>query len=244
MRLSLLALFVLPFCSFAEEKERPKLPEPLYEMRKDHDPSGIGKFFMGREIAQVMGHQGAGWLDRPEREDEEAPTKLHELLRIEPGHSVADIGAGSGYHTFRMSKLVGPKGKVYAVEIQKEMLDIIAKRAKKNNVENIELVLGTTKNPKLPADKLDLILLVDVYHEFDLPYEMTVEMVKSLRAGGRLVFVEFRLEDEKVPIKLVHKMTEKQVIKEMMLHPELKHAKTLDGLPWQHVVIFEKKKTE
>jgi ubiquinone/menaquinone biosynthesis C-methylase UbiE len=211
-----------------------------YENRKDHDPDGIGKFYMGREIAQVMGHQGADWLERPEREEEERPSKLLEVLKIKPGSAVADIGAGSGFFSFRLSKKVGPKGKVYAVEIQKEMLDIIAKKMKAKGVKNIEMVLGTESDPKLPAKTIDLILMVDVYHEFSFPYEMTEAMVRSLKPGGRLVFVEYRLEDPKVPIKLVHKMTEKQVIKEMKPHP-LKWVKTYNLLPRQHIIVFEKK---
>ncbi|VTS01820.1 class I SAM-dependent methyltransferase [Tuwongella immobilis] len=228
---------------FAAEPEKPAETRPAeakYEFRKFHDPNGIGKFYMGREIAQVMGHQGADWLDRPEREDEENPTVLHELLKIRPGDSVADIGAGSGYHTFRMAKFVGPKGKVYAVEIQPEMLAIIRKRAKESRLDNIELVLGTENNPKLPDNSQDLILLVDVYHEFAEPYEMTAAMVKALKPGGRIAFVEFRLEDPRVPIKLVHKMSERQVIREMSLFPEMKHKQTIGKLPWQHLVIFEK----
>jgi protein-L-isoaspartate O-methyltransferase len=201
---------------------------------------GSGKFYMGREISFVMGHQGAGWLERPEREKEEQPKKLLKLLEIKPGMVVADIGAGSGYYTFRLAEKVGAKGKVLAVDIQKEMLDIIRKRMKKNKVQNIEPVLGTETDPKLPAGGVDLILMVDVYHEFAFPYEMTEALTKSLRTGGRMVFVEFRLEDEKVPILLAHKMTEKQVLAEMAPYP-LKHAKTIESLPWQHVIIFEKK---
>jgi ubiquinone/menaquinone biosynthesis C-methylase UbiE len=204
---------------------------------------GSGKIYMGREISFVMGHQGAGWLERPEREKEEQPKKLLRLLELKPGMVVADIGAGSGYHSLRMAQIVGAKGKVLAVDIQKEMLDIIRKRMKKNKVENIEPVLGTETDPKLPAGEVDLILMVDVYHEFTFPYEMTEELTKSLKPGGRLVFVEFRLEDEKVPILLAHKMTEKQVRAEMAPHP-LKHVKTIESLPWQHVIIFEKKAKE
>jgi ubiquinone/menaquinone biosynthesis C-methylase UbiE len=213
---------------------------PRYETRTDHDPNGTGKFYMGREIAQVMGHQAAGWLERPEREKEEQPTKLLEALKLRPGDVVADVGAGSGYYTFRMAEQVGPKGKVLAVDVQKEMLDIIRRRKIERRVDNVEAVLGTETDPKLPATAVDLILLVDVYHEFTFPYEMTQRMVESLKPGGRLVFVEFRLEDPDVPIKLVHKMTEKQVLKEMKPHA-LEHVKTLETLPWQHVIVFKKK---
>jgi ubiquinone/menaquinone biosynthesis C-methylase UbiE len=225
---------------FAPALARADDKPPRYELKKDHDPDGIGKFYMGREIAQVMGHLAAGWLDRPEREKEEEPTKLMEALKLKAGDAVADIGAGSGYFTFRLADGVGPKGKVYAVEIQQEMLDIIAKKMKDKKVENIELTLGTVTDPKLPEGKVDLILLVDVYHEFSDPFEMTETMVKALKPGGRLVFVEYRLEDEKVPIKRLHRMSERQVLKEMEPHP-LRHLKTDEVLPRQHVIVFEKK---
>ena len=215
-------------------------PAPPYETREDHDPNGIGKFYMGREIAQVMGHEAAGWLERPEREREERSSKLLESLQLKNGLVVADVGAGSGYFTFPIADKIGPKGKVLAVDIQDEMLDLIRKKMKDKKIANVEPIKGTETDPKLPDAGVDLILLVDVYHEFSDPYEMTVAMCKALKPGGKLVFVEFRMEDEKVPIKLVHKMSEKQVLKEMEPHP-LKHAKTLDGLPWQHIIIFEKK---
>jgi protein-L-isoaspartate O-methyltransferase len=211
-----------------------------YTMGTPTDPGGSGKFYMGREISLVMGHQGAGWLERPEREKEEQPKRLLKMLDIKPGMVIADIGAGSGYYSLRLAQKVGAKGKVLAVDIQKEMLDILRKRMKENRVENIEPVLGAETDPKLPAGGVDLILMVDVYHEFAFPYEMTEALIKALKPGGRMVFVEFRREDEKVPILLAHKMTEKQVLAEMALHP-LKHVKTIESLPWQHVIIFAKK---
>lgn len=220
--------------------QTPPVKSDRYEMRRNHDPDGTGKFYMGREIAQVMGHLAADWLERPEREEEEQPSKLLEALKFKAGDVVADVGAGSGYLTFRISKLVGPKGKVLAVDIQPEMLEIIRQRMKKDKVTNVEPVQGTEADPKLPANSVDLILMVDVYHEFSFPHEMTEAMVKSLKPDGRLVFVEYRLEDPNVPIKLVHKMTENQVRKEMEIHP-LQWVKTLDTLPAQHVIIFKKK---
>jgi ubiquinone/menaquinone biosynthesis C-methylase UbiE len=212
-----------------------------YTYNKIHDPDGIGKFYMGREIAYVMGHQAADWLERPERIKEERTDKLLKALPIKPGMTVVDLGAGSGYFTFPMAKLVGPKGKVLAVDIQKEMLDLIRKGMKNKGIPNVEPIMGTISDPKLPEGKVDLILMVDVYHEFSHPYEMVEAMVKSLKVGGKLVFVEYRLEDPDVPIKLVHKMTQKQVKREMAIHA-LKYAKTLDILPWQHIIIFEKTK--
>jgi ubiquinone/menaquinone biosynthesis C-methylase UbiE len=233
--LSLLAAAALR----AEQRAQPEA-KARYEYREQHDPDGIGKFYLGREIAQVMGHLGADWLDRPTREQEEQPSRLMKALKIKAGQKIADIGAGSGYFTFRLSRLVSPKGKVYAVDIQPEMLAIMRKRMKEQNLTNIELVRGTEKDPRLPDESVDLILLVDVYHEFSYPWEMTAAMVKALKPGGRMVFVEYRMEDPRVPIKLVHKMTKKQVLKEMKPHP-LRHVKTIEILPWQHIIIFEKK---
>lgn len=228
-------LFALPLLADEPKKDR-------YETRKRYDRDGINKFYLGRQIAQVMGYGGIDWLDRSEREKEEEPAKLVEALAVKEGMTVADVGAGSGYHAFRLAPLVGDKGKVLAVDIQKEMLEVITTRAKKEKVTNIETVLGTDKDPKLPEGKVDLIYLVDVYHEFEHPYEMTEKLVAALKPGGRIVFVEFREEDPKVPIKPVHKMSERQVIKEMAEFPVLEHTKTYDKLPWQHVVIFTKKK--
>lgn len=213
--------------------------KPRYEYRRPHDPDGIGKFYMGREIAQVMGHQGADWLDRPEREEEEAPSVLLQLLQLKPGMTVCDLGAGSGYLTFPMARMVAPGGWVYAVDIQPEMLDIIRSRMKKYRITNIRPVLGTATDPKLPPGSQDLILLVDVYHEFEYPYEMTEAMVRALKPGGRIVFVEYRGEDPEVPIKPLHKMTEQQLKKEMSVHP-LQWVETIRVLPRQHVVIFRK----
>lgn len=242
-RLLLLGLLLtcpatLPARGTAQPAAKPSNP-PRYEVRKEHDPNGIGKFYMGREIAKVMGHLAADWLDRPEREREEAPSKLLEALKLKPGDVVADIGAGSGYFTFRLAERVGPKGKVLAVDIQPEMLDLIRKRMKERKLTNVEVIRGTETDPKLPAGAVDLILMVDVYHEFNFPYEMTTAMVKALKPGGRLVFVEYRLEDPDVPIKLVHKMSQKQVLKEMEPHP-LRWAGTIETLPRQHIIIFKK----
>jgi SAM-dependent methyltransferase len=214
-------------------------PPPRYEIRKEHDPDGIGKFYMGREIARVMGHEAADWLERPEREKEEEPNKLLDALKLKPGDVVADIGAGSGYFTFRLAQRVGPRGKVFAVDIQPEMLTIIRQKMKTRKLSNIEPILSTEMEPKLPAGAVDLILLVDVYHEFAYPWEMARALVRSLKPDGRLVFVEYRLEDPKVWIKLVHKMTEKQVRKEMEPLP-VRWVETLEILPTQHIIVFKK----
>ncbi len=168
-RLSSLLVVFLAGPVWAEPEKKPD--PPRYELRKDHDPDGIGKFYLDREIAQVMGYGGIGWLERPEREKEEASSKLHQQLKLKEGMIVADVGAGSGYHTFRMAKAVGGKGKVYAVDVQQEMLDVMNKRIKADGIKNVETIHGTEKDPKLPEGKVDLILLVDVYHEFAFPYE-------------------------------------------------------------------------
>jgi ubiquinone/menaquinone biosynthesis C-methylase UbiE len=231
----LLLLACLATLAHAEDK-------PRYETRKDHDPDGSGKFYMDREIALVMGHQAAGWLERPEREKEEQPKQLLKLLELKEGMTVADVGAGSGYHAARMAVLVGNKGKVHAVDIQPEMLALIKAKAKEQKLENIDPVLGTETDPKLPKASCDLIMLVDVYHELSHPYEMTANMLTALKPGGRIVLVEFKANDPKVPIKPVHTMTERQAIKEMEAFADLKHEKTISTLPWQNVLIFQKKK--
>lgn len=212
---------------------------PPYITKTDHDPDGTGVFYMGREIAQVMGHEAADWLDRPEREEEEAPSMLVKSLHLAPGTTIADIGAGSGYLSFLMAKPVGPKGIVYAEDIQQEMLDIVKKKAEATGVKNVFPWLGSITDPKLKSNSVDLMILVDVYHEFDHPYEMAENMVKELKHGGRLVFVEYRKEDPDVPIKLVHKMTVAQVRKEMSLFP-LTYRQTIEILPRQHIIVFTK----
>uniref|UniRef100_UPI003750CB7A class I SAM-dependent methyltransferase n=1 Tax=Armatimonas sp. TaxID=1872638 RepID=UPI003750CB7A len=200
-----------------------------------------GIFYMGREIALVMGHEAADWLDRPEREEEEAPTLLVKALKLKPGMVVADIGAGSGYLSFMMAKQVAPSGKVLAVDIQPEMLTIIEQKKKQNGISNVQVVLGKTDNPKLPEKSCDLQIMVDVYHEFDKPYEMVLAMVKALKIGGRIVFVEYRKEDPAVPIKEVHKLSVAQVKKEMGLF-SLKFVENSQILPRQHILIFERVK--
>ena len=218
----------------------PAPPAAHYETRAEHDPNGIGKFFMGREIAQVMGHQAADWLERTEREKEERPDLLLPALKLQPGDAVADIGCGSGYYTRRLAQTVGTNGVVYAVEIQQEMLDVLTNKLPSDLVRQVRPVLGTTSDPKLPPATVDLILLVDVYHEFDQPFEMTQAMTRALKPGGRLVFAEFRGEDPNMPIKRVHKMTEAQVRKEMSVQP-LEWAETIETLPMQHIIVFRKK---
>ena len=215
-------------------------PGSRYEAKAQHDPNGIGKFYMGREIAHVMGHQAADWLERPERETEERSDLLVPALKLKSGDAVADIGAGTGYYTRRLAKAVGTNGVAYAVEIQQEMLDILTNKLAGEKIFNVKPVLGTITDPKLPRASVDLILMVDVYHEFDFPFEMVEAMCKALKPDGRIVFVEFRGEDPNVPIKRVHKMTEAQVRKEMRVQP-LDWVETIGTLPQQHMIVFRKK---
>jgi ubiquinone/menaquinone biosynthesis C-methylase UbiE len=194
----------------------------------------------GRVIAHVMGVGGADWLDRNERSTEEHPDAALDALRLKPGMVVADVGAGSGYMTLRMAKLVGPSGKVYGEDIQPEMLRLLRENAAKAGFDNIEEVLGTDRDPKLPAGKLDLILLVDVYHEFSHPQDMVRRMREALKPDGRLVLLEYRKEDPAVPIKPEHKMSVAQV--KMELEPEGFHLDPpIEILPRQHILILRKR---
>ncbi|QDU39318.1 putative methyltransferase YcgJ [Maioricimonas rarisocia] len=239
--LPLVLAFLAPTPSLPADDATATAERPRYEFREDHDPNGIGKFYMGREIARVMGHQGIAWLERPTREREEGLTDLIDALDLKPGMVVADIGAGSGVIAALIAERVGEKGTVLAVDIQQEMLDALAVKCRRLGIENIEPVLGTTKSPKLKPGTVDLVVMVDVYHEFDFPYEMLKEIAASLKPGGRVAFVEYRKEDPRVPIKEVHKMSEAQVKKEASL-PEfgLEWIKTDGRLPRQHVVLFKK----
>lgn len=215
--------------------------EPRYTRRKNHHPDGIGKFYMGREIAQVMGYLGAPWLERNTREEEERLTLLIKSLDLEPGQVVADIGAGSGVITLLMAPLVEPDGQIIAVDVQQKMLDLLKQKLAKFGVDNVKLVKGTPKSPRLDPESIDLAIMVDVYHEFEFPYEMLLELSQALKPGGAIAFVEYRLEDPTVPIKLLHKMSVEQVKKEAGL-PEfgLEYRETIDVLPRQHIIIFEK----
>lgn len=212
----------------------------VYEFRSIHDRDGIGKFYMGREIALVMGHQAADWLERPERDEEEHTEKLVEELKVRPGDVVADIGCGTGYFSRRLAEKVGDRGQVLAVDIQQEMLELLTNRMAAAKIRNVKPVLGTVTDPKLPRASVDLVLLVDVYHEFEHPREMMDAICRALKTGGRVVFVEFRAEDRSVPIKPLHKMAEEQVKKEMSAQP-LQWAETIGVLPRQHIIIFRKK---
>ena len=199
---------------------------------------GIGKFYMGREISHVMGHLGAGWLERPERERQERTDLLIAGLSLSDDFVIADIGAGTGYFTFPVAQRV-PRGKVFSVDIQPEMLARVEQRKALENVANVETVLGEEDDPKLPAKEIDLAFIVDAYHEFSFPREMGERLKESLKPGGRLVLVEYRAEDRRVPIKRLHKMSELQV-KQEMAAIGLDWIRTESYVPQQHVLIFQK----
>ena len=233
----LLILPVLAFLATALADEAPSPPTSRYEKRELPDRNGIGKFYLGREIAHVMGHQAADWLERPEREKEERTDKMVAALGLKPGMVVADIGCGSGYLTERIVPRIGARGTVLGVDIQQEMLDLLVKKMKAKGIENVKPILGAEADPKLDPASCDMMVMVDVYHEFEFPYEMMRKMVAALKTGGQIVFVEFRGEDPNVPIKLVHKMTEAQVKKEMAVHPEMEWVETKKELPQQHMIF-------
>lgn len=202
-------------------------------------PDGIGKVYMGREIASVMGWQGASWLERPERLREERPDLLLAELELKPGMVVADIGAGTGYHTRRMSAVVGESGKVYAVDVQPQMVQFLSALSREKSFANVQPVLSTVSDVKLPAASIDLAIMVDVYHELEYPFEVMSTIVRALKPGGRVVFVEYRAEVPNVPIKPLHKMSEAQIRREAAVH-SLEWQRTASGLPWQHAVVFRK----
>ena len=229
-------LLVLPACSASEiEGATIDAGASIYESGPA-SRDGIGKFYMGREISHVMGHRGAMWLERPEREREERTDLLIEALPLSVDSIVADIGAGTGYFSFRMAERV-PAGKVLAVEIQQEMLDIVEARKANGAPANVETVLGDETNPNLSNSSVDLILIVDAYHEFSHPYEMGTAIMRALKPGGLLVLIEYRAEDRSVPIKPLHKMSEEQAKKEMAA-VGLEWVRTEDFLPQQHLSLI------
>ncbi|WP_165390119.1 class I SAM-dependent methyltransferase [Leptolyngbya iicbica] len=199
---------------------------------------GIGKVYMGREIAQVMGYEGAYWLERPSRELQEHPQLVVDLLDLEPDAIAADIGAGSGYMTQRLAQAV-PNGKVFAVDVQPEMIDLLNQRIVEEDLTAIEPVLGTTADPKLPPNSIDLALMVDAYHEFEYPREMMEHLWTALRPGGQVVLAEYRAENPLVMIKRLHKMSEAQVKRELTAIG-FEWLKTEESLPQQHLLFFSK----
>jgi len=254
--LVLLGLFLIPLVLLRNEvaktgvadggenagSPQAEIPHPIPEIppytTAPPSPDGIGKIFMGREISHVMGHPGIGWLERSDREKEEAPSKAIALLDLAPDTVIADIGAGSGYYSFRIAPLV-PKGQVIAIDIQPEMLRYLRDEAAKLGLPNIAPHLGAIDDLKLPANTLDAALMVDAYHEFSHPTEMLQSLYKALKPGGKIYLLEYRAEDPEVPIKRLHKMTEAQAVKEYEALG-FTFLENKPGLPWQHLLIFEK----
>ena len=210
---------------------------PLYETRAP-SRDGIGKVYMGREISQVMGHRGARWLERRDRVREERPDRVVQAMALAADAEVADIGAGTGYFSFRLADRV-PDGQVFAVDIQPEMLARMRQRMERDGIDNVTLVLGREDDPRLAPASIDAVLLVDAYHEFAYPREMMQGIVAALRPGGRVYLVEYRGEDPRVPIKPLHKMTQDQARGEFAA-VGLGHLETRDFLPSQHFMVFEK----
>lgn len=214
----------LPLAAQEKESQQQSVPEPLTK-------------YLGRRIAQPMSYHGIPWLNRPERLQEENPQEMLEQLRVEPGMTVCDMGCGDGYYTVELARRVGAEGKVLAVDIQPEMLQELSRRCERLDIKNVDMVLGLPHDPKLPEGKVDLILMVDVYHEFSNPVEMLDAMRRSLKPGGRIALVEFRGEDPTVPIKPEHKMTKKQILKEYGSNG-FRLVSQYDKLPWQHLMFL------
>ena len=240
-RAGLLAFFGLsiPLLSLVAQPEPVAVATNRYAVHEPHNQDGIGKFYLGREIARVMGHESAAWLERPQRVAEEQPDQLVSLLGLRRGETVADIGAGTGYFTRRLAQAVGPGGRVLAEDVQPEMLTFLKDLSARLGLTNITPVLGSTTDPRLPAAAVDLALMVDVYHEFDFPYEMMQGICRALKPRGLVILVEYRGEDHNVPIKPLHKMTQAQVKKEMSVLP-LEWVQTVERLPRQHILVFRK----
>jgi ubiquinone/menaquinone biosynthesis C-methylase UbiE len=234
MKKLILLLLIVPVTSLSQILNY----NDKYSFKKG-DINGIGKWYMGREIAHVMGFQGIGWLERSDREKEENVSNLIQNMKIESNDKIADIGAGSGYHVFRMAPLA-KNGVIYAVDIQSKMLEVIKSNTDFNKIKNIKTILGNEKSIQLPKNSVDKILMVDVYHEFNFPIEMIRSIKNALKPNGELFLIEYREEDPKVPIKKIHKMSEKQAEKEMEA-AGFKLRENMSNLPWQHCMIFIKK---
>lgn len=224
VRVALISALAVMMTVLHAEAQQETAPEPLTK-------------YLGRRIAQPMSYHGIPWLNRPERLQEENPQEMLEQLKVEPNMTVCDMGCGDGYYTVELARRVGPEGKVLAVDIQPEMLQELSRRCERLDIKNVDMVLGLPHDPKLPDGKVDLILMVDVYHEFSNPVEMLEAMRRSLKPGGRIALVEFRGEDPTVPIKPEHKMTKKQILKEYKANG-FKLVSQYDKLPWQHLMFL------
>ncbi len=231
-------MFLFMFC-FVQCKSQPHTDTSSVYMYKKGSDDGIGKWYMGREIAYVMGASGAAWLERDKRQKEENTELAIKNMKLKPNAVVADIGAGSGYYTFRIAKLV-PQGKVYAVDIQDEMLTLLKRRKEELKTGNVEVIKSSDSTCNLPDNSIDLAIMVDVYHELEYPHEMLQSLYKALKKDGKLLLIEYRGEDASVPIKPLHKTTIAQDNKEMTANG---FALFYDGefLPIQHFLEYRKK---
>lgn len=223
-----------------QNNEDAEFDRPKKKQRKV--PPGL-TVYMGRRIAQTMHYTGAEWLIRDIREREERCSLMLANLGVKPGMVICDMGCGNGFHSLPIAKMVGKNGQVVGVDVQVEMLGFLRDRMEEQGVENITPILGSYHNPRLPANAIDLVLMVDVYHEFSHPEEMLAAVKRSLKPDGMVVLVEYREEDKKVPIKPLHKMSKAQVNKELTANG-FELVKEFDGLPWQHMMFFGKKKTD
>jgi ubiquinone/menaquinone biosynthesis C-methylase UbiE len=232
----LLAVWALGSIATAQEKQDADKPS------KAGEPRGLTKY-MGRRIASPMGYQHMDWLSRPERIQEENPQEMLDQLKLKDGMVVCDLGSGDGYHTLQMAPKVGPTGKVVAVDIQPQMLQELSRRMAANKIGNIDTILGDLWDPKLQAESIDLVLMVDVYHEFSHPVQMLSAIRKALKPNGRIALVEFRAEDPTVLIRPEHKMSKVQILKEYQANG-FRVASEYDKLPWQHLMFMEKDDTK
>ena len=232
-----LLVLVVPFYQCVGQEKQIETSDTEYVYKKG-DPNGIGKWYMDRQIAHVMGFQGMDWLERSNREEEENTSKLLRDMAIKPDDTIADIGAGSGYHVFKMAPMAN-KGLVYAVDIQDEMLAALTSKKETGTNKNVAIVKGSEKSINLPENSVDKVLMVDVYHEFEYPKAMIASVKKALRANGKLYLIEYRGEDPSVPIKELHKMTEVQAVKEMKASG-MRLEQNIGNLPWQHCMVFVK----
>ena len=231
-------LFLFNILLFSNESPAQNNTNDQKYIYKKGDYNGIGKWYMGREIAYVMGYEGIGWLERSQREKEENVSKLIQNMGIKSNDTIADIGAGSGYHVFRIAPIAN-KGMVYAVDIQTEMLMAIENIKETSKIKNIKTILSSEQSVYLAENSVDKILMVDVYHEFSFPIEMITSIKSALKPKGELFLVEYRAEDPNVPIKRIHKMSEKQAVKEMEA-AGFKLKRNINNLPWQHCMVFIK----
>jgi len=234
---SLFLFFVVLSTCEAQQKSTTASAEETYTFSSP-SRDGTGKYYLGRELSHVMGHLGASWLERAEREKEENVSQAIQNMKLKPNEIIADIGAGSGYYAFRMAQEV-PDGKVLAVDLQPEMLDIMRQKIKKNKIKNVELIQGEEASPNLAENSIDMAMMVDVYHELSYPKEVMQEIVAALKPNGRFILLEYRMEDPKVPIKRLHKMSLEQAVKEMKA-VGLRLKENVENLPWQHFMVFVK----